>query len=188
MAEKNINDTVNEAVRKEVIKEAAPVQDAIPMLEHDSFEYQRNRDAEVEYHREENDVIYETPFFVQRMAGGSSGDRIYYNYAVGYKIKLNGKDVAQVVSFNPSEKHADIYDLLDGIYGESDVSKLYIVRTERTSTVRGVTRTTYSYSGQVKSVSEDGIEYPCTLIPNGAGNRMKFGNLITRLKGEGKID
>ena len=150
--------------------------------ESDAFEYRRKRAEEGEYHREEDTVIYGTPLDVQRYGSNSNGDRVYYNYAVGYKARINGKEIAQAVQFQPGEKRANAYDLLDAIFGEGDRSKLYIVRTARTVTVNGVTRTSYTYTAKVSSFDEAGVEFSCSLVPSGSSSRQSFNNLITKLK------
>ena len=156
-------------------------------LEHDAFDYMRDRD-DAAVQREEDIVVYTTPLKVQRYSSTVDSERKYYNYALGYKVKINGKEVAQTIQLLPSERRADVYDLLDAIYGDSDASTLYIARTARIITVNGNSRTTHSYSCQVKACDEDGSEFIMTLVPSGSTGRTKFNNLITKLKKMGIVE
>ena len=196
--EKNIEK--NNATEKEM-PETVPMVDITPseavasetaaentIIEHDAFEHLRNRDDGYEYHRDEETSIFGTPLYVQRIASNGEGGRVYYNYAVAYKTKINGKEIAQTINLQPGEKRADIYDLLDAIFGDADRSKLYISRTSRTSTVNGVSRVSYAYSCQVRAEDEFGVEFSCGLVPSGNGGRTKFTNLLSKLKSMGIVD
>lgn len=190
MAKENINENVNEIANdttkaKENVNAAAIEKNNV--IEFDAFASMREREQDLDYQREDDSVIFTVPLSVQRIAGGKSenDERIYYNYAVGYKAKINGKEIPQTVQLVPTEKRADIYDLLDAIFGEADRVSLRIVRSERTQTVNGVTRTSYTYSPCVLAMDEDGAEYRCPLSPAGAGGRAKFNNLVNKYKSMG---
>ena len=156
-------------------------------LEHDAFGYMRDRD-ENSVQREEDVVVYATPLKIQRYSSTVDAERKYYNYAFGYKVKINGKEIAQTVQLQPGERRADVYDLLDAIFGDSDISTLYIVRTARTVTVNGYSRTTHSYSCQVRASDEEGAEFIVSLVPSGSTGRVKFNNLISKFKSMGIVE
>lgn len=193
MANEKNNEKVNENVEKANANETNVKNDSLnnlSSLEYDAFEYRRNRDENLEYHNEDDAVVFKTPLFVQRIAGGKAEDseRVYYNYAVGYRVKINGKEISQTVPLAPTEKRADIYDLLDAIFGESDRVPLYISRVARTNTVNGFTRTTYSYTPQVRAEDEIGDEFLCSLAASGQGGRAKFTNLVNKFKSMGVVE
>ena len=197
MAKENVKEEINEVVEKsenvefkadENVKSSDIAMQIHDEYEVDAFERQRNRDQNLDYHKEEDVVVYSTPFKVQRFASNTNSERVYYNYAVGYKAKINGKEIAQVVQLQPSERRADIYDLLDAIFGDSDTVVLNIVRTARTVTANGVSKITYTYAPQVRAADEDGVDFTCALVPSGSTGRVKFSNLVSKLKSMGAVE
>ena len=193
MANEKNNEKVNENVEKATVNETNVKNDANNdtfSREFDVFESRRNRDENLEFHSEDDAVVFKTNRLVQRIKGGSSedGQRIYYNYATGYRNVINGKEVALSIPLVPVEKRAEMFDLLDAIFGEAESVTLYILRTSRTNTVNGFSRTVYTYTPQVRATDEDGVEFFCSLSPSGRAAITSFSNLINKLKSKKIIE
>ncbi|MBE6531392.1 MAG: hypothetical protein E7679_04815 [Ruminococcaceae bacterium] len=155
-------------------------------LDFDPYADRRNND-DLNVTTEGESVVYKVPVLVRRFSNAKKEDRAYYNYAVGYKTVINGKTIAQTIDLEPAAKRADIYDLLDAIFGESESAPLEIVRTAMHRTQNGRTKTTYIYSFRVSATDEDNVEVSCGLEPT-RGNADKKQNLIAKMKAVGAVE
>ena len=190
------NEKKNEEIKEEINELAAEVgelqvdTDTGEVLDgYDPFAVRRGDAAAVNYTVQEDRVVYKTPYMVNRIGGATDPQtgRTYYNYALGYMLKVNGKQIPQTVALVPTERRGDIYDLLDALFNGSDSAPLSIMRTARTQTVNNRSKTTYSYSVRIQIEDEDGIEIHCDMSPDGNGARMKLDNFYARLKAKGII-
>lgn len=184
--EKNENVMINEETG-EVMATAEAVEEIRKSLidEIDPFASRRESDSGYDSSSEGDTVSYKVPLKVMRYESSGKGDRKYYNYAVGYKVKINGKEMSQVIDLEPTRR-ADVYDLLDAIFGEETMCPFEVVRTARTVTNNGVQKTRYIYGIRVCAKDEDGVELHCSLTPT-RGNTDKFDNYIEKLKAAGYV-
>ena len=178
---KNENVNVNEDVKVNKVTGEVTSKNDWSDFELDPFADRRDSEGQTSVSSEGESVVFSTPITVKRMLSTEKDGRKYYNYAVGYKVTLGGKELTQMISLEPIAKRGDIYDLLDGIFGESMSAPMEIVRTSMTSTVNGITKTNYRYAIRVSAKDDTGCDVACALNPS-RGNTDKFNNLISRLK------
>ena len=188
MSEKKIeNANVNEDVKvNKVTGEVTAPTDDWSNFEVDPFADRRDAEGQGSVSSEGESVVYVTPVSVQRMLSTEKDGRKYYNYASGYKVLLGGKEIIQMISLEPIAKRADIYDLLDGIFGDATSVPMEIVRTPITTTVNGVTKTNNRYTIRVSAKDDTGFDITCALNVS-RGNTDKFNNLLARFKAKGII-
>ena len=192
MSEKKIeNANVNDEVKvNKVTGEVSAPADDWASFEVDPFADRRDSEGQSSASSEGESVVFVTPVSVQRMLSTEittdKGSRKYYNYSSGYKVTLGGKEIIQMISLEPIAKRADIYDLLDGIFGDATSVPMEIVRTAITSTVNGVSKTNYRYTVRVSSKDDFGFDITCALNVS-RGNTDKFNNLLARFKAKGII-
>ena len=188
MSEKKIeNANVNEEVKVNKVtgEVTAPIDDWAS-FEVDPFADRRDVEGQSSASSEGESVVFVTPVSIQRMLSTEKDGRKYYNYASGYKVTFGGKEIVQMISLEPIAKRADIYDLLDGIFGDSTSVPMEIVRTMITSTVNGVTKTNPRYTIRVSAKDDLGFDITCALNVS-RGNTDKFNNLLARFKAKGII-
>lgn len=188
MSEKKIeNANANEDVKvNKLTGEVTAPTDDWSNFEVDPFADRRDAEGQGSVYSEGESVVYVTPVSVQRMLSTEKDGRKYYNYASGYKVLLGGKEIIQMISLEPIAKRADIYDLLDGIFGDATSVPMEIVRTSITTTVNGVTKTNPRYTIRVSAKDDTGFDITCALNVS-RGNTDKFNNLLARFKAKGII-
>ena len=108
---------------------------------------------------------------------------------VNFTDTINGKTIVYELFMSAPDNNRLLYDIIDGIYGNSksynmDIVKKTITRTENSKTIKTVT-----YSAQVAGKNEHGAEVVCPLVPRlkSKSDRVIFDVLISMLKSKNYI-
>lgn len=187
---KNKNEVGNE-VTESALEASVPnalINDSVDFI--DPFADRRSKsddeDAAPQIAPEETEKLFVTKIPLYHfLSQNTSTGRSYHNIRTAWKQKIKREDkiIEKEIELNLSVKTSQkygaksLYDLLDIIYGDTDVTMLEIVRREFVMDSGPMV----TWTPQVSYTDEDGIKYTCPLRPTGDGDKAIWNLLLSIL-------
>ena len=149
---------------------------------------ERNSDNAANSEKIGSTVLYDTPYFIQRIKSSKSKDGFqYYNYQIGWKKAFKGHLIDTLILLELVNNTRAAHEMLDVIYGDKNIFNFCVKRIEKITYNNGRENSTYSYSFLIRDKDESGFTLSYELLPRGKGSREEVGHFIDFLKTKGIV-
>ena len=134
----------------------------------------------------DSEKVFTTKYPVQKGKPTYSNGKEYQNYAVAFRITINGEKRPMVILVRAKGGGEKASSLLDSVMSSKGDHKLEIVK--RTMRDTQTNRVNHIYSMQVSGVTDEGFPLSCPLDPAYQADKSIFANFRIMLQNRGDIE